>query len=97
MPFPTERMRRLRASPAMRRLVAETALDPRQFIYPMFAVHGQGVKERIGSMPGNYRWSVDLLAEEAQRIARLGIGAARLAVDGVFQGTSRDLFPGPRR
>jgi len=78
MPFPTERMRRLRASPAMRRLVAETALDPRQFIYPMFAVHGQGVKERIGSMPGNYRWSVDLLAEEAQRIARLGIGGILL-------------------
>jgi porphobilinogen synthase len=62
----------------MRRLVAETSLDPAQFIYPLFVVHGRGVKERIGSMPGNYRWSVDLAAEEARRIARLGIGGILL-------------------
>jgi porphobilinogen synthase len=40
----------------------------------MFAVHGRGVKQPIRSMPGQYRWSVDLLAGEARRIARLGIG-----------------------
>ena len=78
MPYPDERMRRLRSSEAMRRLVAETSLDPAQFIYPLFVVHGRGVKERIGSMPGNYRWSVDLAAEEARRIARLGIGGILL-------------------
>ena len=78
MPFPTERLRRLRTSPAMRRLVAETHLDPGQFVYPMFAVHGSGVKERIGAMPGNYRWSVDLLGEEARRAARLGIAGILL-------------------
>jgi len=78
VPYPDERMRRLRSSEAMRRLVAETSLDPAQFIYPLFVVHGRGVKERIGSMPGNYRWSVDLAAEEARRIARLGIGGILL-------------------
>jgi porphobilinogen synthase len=62
----------------MRRLVAETSLDPAQFIYPLFVVHGRGVRERIGSMPGNYRWSVDLVGEEARRIARLGIGGILL-------------------
>jgi porphobilinogen synthase len=78
MPFPTERLRRLRTSPAMRRLVAETRLDPGQFVYPMFAVHGRGVRERIAAMPGNYRWSVDLLGEEARRAARLGISGILL-------------------
>ncbi len=78
MPFPAERMRRLRVSEPMRRLVAETALDPAQFIYPLFVVQGRGVKERIGAMPGNYRWSVDTLSDEARRIARLGIGGILL-------------------
>jgi porphobilinogen synthase len=78
VPYPTERLRRLRSSPAMRRLVSETALDPRHFVYPLFAVHGRGIKERIGAMPGTYRWSVDLLADEARRIARLGIGGVLL-------------------
>jgi porphobilinogen synthase len=71
-------MRRLRTSEAMRRLVAETTLDPAQFIYPLFVVHGRGVKERIATMPGNYRWSVDLVTGEARRIARLGIGGLLL-------------------
>lgn len=74
MPYPTERLRRLRGTRAMRRLVAETSLEPRQFIYPMFAVHGRGVKQPIRSMPGQHRWSVDLLGDQARRIARLGIG-----------------------
>ena len=78
MPYPDERMRRLRSCEAMRRLVAETSLDPAQFIYPLFVVHGRGVRERIGSMPGNCRWSVDLVGEEARRIARLGIGGILL-------------------
>ena len=78
MPYPDERMRRLRSCEAMRRLVAETSLDPAQFIYPLFVVHGRGVRERIGSMPGNCRWSVDLAGEEARRIARLGIGGILL-------------------
>jgi len=78
VPYPAERLRRLRSTPAMRRLVAETSLHPRQFIYPMFAVHGRGVKEPIRSMPGQRRWSVDLLGDEARRIARLGIGGILL-------------------
>jgi porphobilinogen synthase len=71
-------MRRLRVSAPMRRLVAETSLDPAQFIYPLFVVEGRGAKERIGAMPGNYRWSVDMLTEEATRVARLGVGGILL-------------------
>ncbi|UCH35811.1 MAG: porphobilinogen synthase [Armatimonadota bacterium] len=78
MGYPTERLRRLRRSPAMRRLVAETTLAPQHFIYPMFVAHGTGVKERIAAMPGQYRWSIDLLGDEARRIAKLGIGGILL-------------------
>jgi porphobilinogen synthase len=52
MSFPLVRMRRLRKTPAMRRLVAETVLTPADLIYPMFVCPGQGVVEPIGSMPG---------------------------------------------
>jgi porphobilinogen synthase len=71
--FPSSRPRRLRCSPSFRRMMRETLLTPADFIYPLFVVHGQGVKEEIGSMLGNYHWSVDRLSAEAEEIARLGI------------------------
>ncbi len=76
--FPALRLRRLRISPQMRALVRETSLEVSDFIYPLFIVHGQGVKHEIASMPGVFQWSTDLLAEEAQEIARLGIPAVLL-------------------
>jgi porphobilinogen synthase len=59
-------------------MIRETTLAPRDFICPLFAVHGESVRREIPSMPGNYHWSVDLLAQEAQEIAALGIPAVIL-------------------
>ena len=73
MEFPQYRPRRLRASANIRRMVRETRLRPDMFIYPLFVHHGQGVKEEIGSMPGNFRLSVDNLAAEVQAAQSLGI------------------------
>jgi porphobilinogen synthase len=76
--FPEYRPRRLRFSDNIRRLVRETTLAQQDFIYPLFAVHGEGVRREIPSMPGNYHWSVDLLPQEAEEIAALGIPAVTL-------------------
>jgi porphobilinogen synthase len=73
--FPQARPRRLRCSPNFRRLMRETWLAPSDLIYPLFVVHGRDVKREIGSMPGNYHWSVDRLPAEAEEIAHLGIPA----------------------
>jgi porphobilinogen synthase len=67
--FPIARPRRLRRTPAIRDLVRETALTSADFIYPLFVRHGEGIKQEIGAMPGNYQFSVDRLVEE--------VGAAR--------------------
>ena len=67
------RPRRLRASEAMRRLVRETELSVNDFIYPLFVVHGKGVRQEIPSMPGQFRLSVDELCKEAAEVRDLGI------------------------
>jgi porphobilinogen synthase len=73
MSFPETRSRRLRRTPALRRLVRETTLTPDNFIYPLFVAPGKGVKREIASLPGQFHFSVDELAREAEQIARLGI------------------------
>ncbi|RJX29010.1 MAG: porphobilinogen synthase [Desulfarculus sp.] len=73
MTFPLVRMRRLRKTEALRRLVAETVLDPGDFIYPMFVCPGQDVCQPIGSMPGVNRYSIDALVEECRKVADLGV------------------------
>jgi len=72
------RPRRLRRTPAIRRLVRETHLRPEDFIYPFFVVPGSKVKEPIAAMPGQYRWSADLLVEEVRAVADLGVPAILL-------------------
>ena len=67
------RPRRLRASDALRRLVRETELSVNDFVYPMFVVHGSGVRDEIPSMPGQYRLSIDELVKEAAEVRDLGI------------------------
>jgi len=74
MAFPTHRPRRLRSSPAMRRLVQEATLSPSQFILPLFVCEGEGVRKEIGSMPGNAQLSIDNLVGEAEECKRLGLG-----------------------
>lgn len=78
MPFPTHRPRRLRRSEALRGLVRETALSTSSLVYPMFVCPGSKVKEEILSMPGNHRWSVDLLVQECKAVYDLGIPAVIL-------------------
>ncbi|MEE8391007.1 MAG: porphobilinogen synthase [Anaerolineae bacterium] len=68
----------MRTSENVRRMVRETVLTPADFVYPLFVVHGQQTKREISSMPGNYHWSVDVLAQEAEDIARLSIPAVIL-------------------
>jgi porphobilinogen synthase len=58
---------------ALRGMVRETRLSPSQFLYPLFVCPGEGVKREIASMPGNCRWSVDTLVEEARSVKALGI------------------------
>jgi porphobilinogen synthase len=78
MAFPVHRMRRLRATEALRGLVRETQLRPGQFILPLFAVPGEGVRREISSMPGNYQLSIDELVKECAEAAKLGIGGVIL-------------------
>ncbi|MBI2299799.1 MAG: porphobilinogen synthase [Armatimonadetes bacterium] len=78
MAFPIQRLRRLRRTETLRRMVRETRLSVDQLIYPLFITAGQGVQEPIGAMPGNYRWSLDRLPGEIEEIASLGIPAVLL-------------------
>jgi porphobilinogen synthase len=62
----------------MRRLVRETHLEPSQFVLPLFAVEGEGIRREIGSMPGNYQLSVDELVKECEKTWSLGVGGVML-------------------
>ena len=70
--------RRLRTNAALRALVRETRLDPKQFVAPLFVVSGHGRREEISSMKGHARLSPDLAVAEAHRLAGLGVGGALL-------------------
>jgi porphobilinogen synthase len=72
--FPIRRMRRLRRTPALRRLVQETHLVPSQLVWPLFVTHGEGVRRPVAAMPGVAQVSVDELVKDAERAARLGLG-----------------------
>jgi porphobilinogen synthase len=78
MPFPTHRLRRLRTTGRLRDLVRETRLSPAQFILPLFACPGEGVRREIGAMPGNYQLSIDELVKECAEVLSLGIGGVML-------------------
>ncbi len=78
MPYPVYRPRRLRELPLLRRMVRETQLSPDDLVYPLFTVHGRGVREPIGSMPGQFRLSIDELLKECKDAASMGIPAVLL-------------------
>ncbi|MCC7211838.1 MAG: porphobilinogen synthase [Candidatus Brocadia sp.] len=73
MSFPKLRLRRLRKSENIRRLVRETDLSVDDLIMPLFVRPGKGTKQPIPSMPGNYQMSVDMITEEAKELEGLGI------------------------
>jgi porphobilinogen synthase len=72
------RLRRLRRTPALRALVRETRLHPSMLVAPIFVRTGSGIREPIGSMPGVARLSPDMAADEAARLAGLGVGGVIL-------------------
>jgi porphobilinogen synthase len=72
------RPRRLRRTAALRDLVRETTVQPDDFVYPLFVVPGQDVRQPVSSMPGVDQLSVDKLAAEARELAALGIRAVVL-------------------
>jgi porphobilinogen synthase len=78
MPNPVFRPRRLREKGLLRTMVRETTLAVDDLVYPLFAVHGRGVREPIGSMPGQCRLSIDELVKETKDVAGMGIPAVLL-------------------
>lgn len=73
--YPTQRPRRLRRTSNMRLIVAETRLAVKDLIYPIFVRHGVDDVRKISSMPNQFQWTLDHLAQEIESIYRLGIRA----------------------
>jgi len=109
MNYPNVRMRRLRSTPALRRLRQETQLSPDELMYPIFVTHGHDVQDPIGSMPGQFRWSVDRLPDLARTLTDRGVrsvmvfglpatkddvGSQAWADDGIVQTAARTLKGG---
>ncbi|WP_010651057.1 porphobilinogen synthase [Oceanobacillus massiliensis] len=99
-----KRHRRLRSSNAMRSMVRETHLRTEDFIYPMFVIEGENIKNEVPSMPGVYQLSFDLLLDEVREVYELGIksviffgvisekdevGSGAFAEDGIIQEATR--------
>ncbi|MFA5181425.1 MAG: porphobilinogen synthase [Syntrophales bacterium] len=106
MYFPEYRPRRMRRNENFRRMIRETKLSVDDFMYPLFAVPGKGVKKPIPSMPGCFQMSVDQLVAEAKKAREAGIPALLLfgipdrkdevasgafARDGIMQRAVRDI------
>lgn len=106
MSYPTTRLRRLRVTPALRQMVSETSLAPDDLIYPLFVVHGEGIRRPIASMPGICQLSVDEAVTEAGKALALGVpavllfgvpaikdatGSENYADDGIVQQATRAL------
>ncbi|MFO8101246.1 MAG: porphobilinogen synthase [Dehalococcoidia bacterium] len=98
--FPQKRLRRLRRTESLRKLVRETTVSVNDLVYPLFITYGKNTRSEIPSMPGISRFSVDLLPREIEEIFGLGIpavilfgipetkdetGSAGYAPDGVVQ------------
>lgn len=68
-----KRPRRLRHSEAIRNLVQENRVNISDLVYPMFIVHGEGIKREIPALPGQYHYSVDQMLEELKEVVELGL------------------------
>jgi porphobilinogen synthase len=82
------RPRRLRESPILRELVADTRLDRHDFVYPLFVRPGHGIRKPIASMPGQFQWSPDTAVLELKRLASEGLRACMLF--GVTENDEKD-------
>ncbi|MBW2220910.1 MAG: porphobilinogen synthase [Deltaproteobacteria bacterium] len=78
MPFPKQRLGRLRRKEALRKMVRETHLRIDDLIFPVFVRSGKGQKVAISSMPGIFQYSIDTLCKELEEVQSLGIPAILL-------------------
>jgi len=78
--YPLRRNRRLRTNESIRSMVRETIISPKDFIVPLFIVEGKNVKDEIASMPGYYRYSLDLIEKEVKVLWSLGLKSVLLFV-----------------
>jgi porphobilinogen synthase len=106
IPDPAHRLRRLRRTEAMRALVRETRIHPRQLVAPLFVFPGRGLREPVGSMPGVERVTPDEAEKDVRALAKLSVGGIILfglpaekdevgtggwVADGIVQETLRRL------
>ena len=104
--YPVSRLRRLRKTPALRRMVRETSLSKDDLIYPLFVVEGENVKREISSMPGQFQMSIDNIVRECDELLNLGlnsillfgipaekdeVGSGAYADDGIIQKAVRGI------
>ena len=68
-----ERPRRLRQNPIIRGMVRKTRVSADTLIYPLFVIEGENIKEEIASMPGQYRYSIDRISEELDKVCMSGV------------------------
>jgi porphobilinogen synthase len=78
LPDPAHRLRRTRRTEALRALVRETRIHPRQLVAPLFVFPGRGLREPVGSMPGVERVTPDEAERDAKALAALGVGGVIL-------------------
>jgi len=78
VPYPATRLRRTRATPALRALVRETQLHPGALIAPMFLCPGEAIRREVPSMPGVFNLSIDEAMKDAATAASLGLGGLLL-------------------
>jgi len=76
--YPERRMRRLRQTPRIRRMFEMELPGPGRFLWPVFVVEGQGLKQPIEAMPGQFRYSPDMLVEALKPVTEMGIGGILL-------------------
>ena len=75
-----QRPRRLRGSENLRKMVIETRMDKSSLIYPLFVKEGTGIEEEIPSMEGQFRYSVDRLPFELERLQNAGATVSRMTI-----------------
>lgn len=76
--FPASRLRRLRYHSGVRRLTRDTILSPDRFVIPLFVRPGEGVRQPIAAMPGQFQFSLDELVKEVVELEKLGVGGVML-------------------
>ena len=100
-----KRPRRIRGNEHIRRMVRETRMDKSSLIYPLFVIDGENIEEEISTMPGQFRYSVDRLPYELERLSKAGVsnlmlfgipavkdavGSQAYAEDGIVQRALRE-------